>query len=157
MDIRIRWQIRRDLKEVLEIERNSFAIPWQERDFIEALRERNVIGQVAVDVTDDKELIAGYMIYELHPDRLHLLNLAVDPESRNKGVARSLINKLLSKLSPDRRRFISLEVQDINLPAQLFFKSMGFRAVDILKNYYDDTDSDAYMFEYKCKQFANSQ
>ena len=65
--VHIRWMIRRDMMEVLEIENQSFEFPWSEEDFIRCLRQRNCIGMVA----EHDERVAGFMIYELHRNRLH--------------------------------------------------------------------------------------
>jgi len=45
--VHIRWMIRRDMPEVLEIEDRSFEFSWSEEDFIRCLRQRNCIGMVA--------------------------------------------------------------------------------------------------------------
>jgi ribosomal-protein-alanine N-acetyltransferase len=138
--------IRRDMAEVLEIERQSFEFPWFEEDFIRCLRQRNCIGMVA----EQGERVVGFMIYELHKTRLHILNFAVAPEFRRRGVGRQMVDKLLCKLSSQRRTRITLEVRETNLPAQLFFKSSGFRAVTVLRAYYEDSPEDAYLMQYRC-------
>ena len=74
-DLHIRWMIRRDLPTVLEIEESNFEFPWTEDDFLRCLRQRNCIGMV-VELDDE---IVGFMIYELHTNRLHILNFAVAP------------------------------------------------------------------------------
>ena len=141
----IRWMCSMDLNQVLEIEADSFEFPWSERDLLRALQQRNTIGMVV----EAGRGIAGYMLYELHPKRLHLLNLAVDTSCRRQGVGTSMIRKLVGKLSSDRRKRILLEVRERNLPAQLFFRSHGFKAIDVLSDFYDDTTEDAYLFERK--------
>lgn len=144
--VHIRWMIRRDMNEVLEIERQSFEFPWFEEDFIRCLRQRNCIGMVA----EQGERVVGFMIYELHKTRLHILNFAVSEEFRRRGVGRQMIEKLLSKLSSQRRTRITLEVRETNLAAQLFFKHAGFRAVTVLRAYYEDSPEDAYLMQYRC-------
>lgn len=141
--VHIRWMIRRDMAEILEVEQGSFEFPWSEEDFIRCLRQRNCIGMVAE--CDDR--IVGYMIYELHKTRLHILNFAVHPSLRQQGVGRQMAMKLASKLSHQRRTRILLEVRETNLDAQLFFRSVGFRAVSVLRDFYDDTTEDAYLME----------
>lgn len=143
--VHIRWMIRRDMPSVLAIEESSFEFPWSEEEFIRCLRQRNCIGMVAEH--DDE--VVGFMIYELHKNRLHLLNFAVDPEMRRSTIGRSMINKLVSKLSMDRRNRILLEVRETNLDAQLFFKDLGFRAISVLRDYYEDTTEDAYLMQYR--------
>src|SRR5436190_2514550 len=123
--VHIRWMIRRDMPEVLAIENDSFEFPWCENDFLRCLRQRNCIGMVAEH--DDR--VVGFMIYELHKARLHVLNFAVGSRSRRLGIGTQMIEKLVGKLSLQRRNRILLEVRETNLAAQLFFRSSGFRAV----------------------------
>ena len=142
--VHIRWMIRRDMPEVLEIERASFEFPWFEEDFIRCLRQRNCIGMVA----EHAEHVVGFMIYELHKTRLHILNFAVSPSVRHRAVGRQMIDKLIGKLSSQRRTHISLEVRETNLSAQIFFRESGFRATNVLRDFYDDSPEDAYVMEY---------
>ena len=143
--VHIRWMIRRDMAEVLDIERESFEFPWYEEDFIRCLRQRNCIGMVA----EHGERVVGFMIYELHKSRLHILNFAVADAFRKRDVGRQMAEKLISKLSSQRRTRISLEVRETNLPAQMFFKQLGFRATSVLRSYYEDSPEDAYLMQFR--------
>lgn len=140
----IRWMIRRDMEQVLGIERRSFEFPWSENDFLQCLRKRNCIGMVA----ERGDAIIGFMIYELHKTRLHILNFAVDPMCRRGGVGAQMSEKLIGKLSSGRRTRISLEVRETNLAAQLFFRTVGFRATSVLRDFYDDSTEDAYLMQF---------
>lgn len=141
----IRWMIRRDMPEVLKIESECFEFPWSEDDFIRCLRQRNCIGMVAEH--DDR--VVGFMIYELDKTRLHVLNFAVAAGFRRRGVGTQMVAKLVGKLSTQRRTRITLEVRETNLAAQLFFRSSGFRAVRVLREFYEDTPEDAYLMQYR--------
>jgi ribosomal-protein-alanine N-acetyltransferase len=143
--VHIRWMIRRDMREVLDIEQTSFEFPWLEEDFIRCLRQRNCIGMVA----EHGDRVVGFMIYELHKSRLHILNFAVCDQARHRGVGQQMIDKLISKLTSQRRTRISLEVRETNLVAQLFFKASGFRATSVLRSYYEDSPEDAYVMQYR--------
>jgi len=143
--VHIRWMIRRDMPAVLNIEAASFENPWSEDELIRPLRHREVIGMVA-ELADE---VVGVMIYELHKNRLHLTNFAVAPHVRRQGVGSTMVEQLSSKLSQDRRNRIMLEVRESNLAALLFFKSQGFRAIKILRDYYEDTTEDAYLMQYR--------
>src|SRR5438105_8894740 len=103
----IRWMIRRDMAEVLDIESDSFEFPWFEEDFIRCLRQRNCIGMVA----ETSERVVGFMVYELHKHKLHILNFAVNGAHRRKCVGTQMAKKLISKLSPDRRSRVLLEIR----------------------------------------------
>ena len=143
--VHIRWMIRRDMLEVLEIEAESFEFPWLEEDFIRCLRQRNCIGMVA----EHEDRVVGFMVYELNKTRLHVLNFAVAADYRRMGVGSQMIAKLIGKLSAQRRTRIMLEVRETNLPAQLFFRENGFRAVSVLRDFYEDTPEDAYLMQYR--------
>src|SRR6202023_1574035 len=125
--VHIRWMIRRDMPEVLQTEQESFEFAWAEEDFLRCLRQRNCIGMVA----EQGEKVVGFMIYELHKNKLHILNFAV------------------SKLSSHRRTRITLEVRETNLAAQLFFRSQNFKAVRVLRSFYEDSGEDAFVMQYR--------
>ena len=143
--VHIRWMIRRDMPEVLLTEQQSFEYAWTEEDFLRCLRQRNCIGMVA----EQGEKVVGFMIYELHKSKLHILNFAVHPACRRCGVGSQMVAKLISKLSSHRRTRITLEVRESNLAAQLFFSKQGFRATRVLRAYYEDSGEDAYLMEYR--------
>lgn len=151
ISVHIRWMIRRDMPEVLNIEKSSFEFPWSEEDFIRCLRQRNCIGMVA----EYDERVVGFMIYELHKDQLHVLNFSVRPDVRRRGVGMQMVNKLVGKLSQQRRNRIVLEIRETNLAAQMFFKNLDFRAVSVLRDYYDDTVEDAYVMQFRFKGEAS--
>jgi ribosomal-protein-alanine N-acetyltransferase len=145
--VHVRWMIRRDMPEVLAIEQQGFEFPWVEEDFVRCLRQRNCIGMVA----EHEDRVLGFMIYELHKARLHVLNFAVAADWRRRGVGAQMVAKLVGKLSPQRRNRITLEVRETNLAAQLFFRSQGFRAVCVLRGFYEDTPEDAYVMQYRMR------
>jgi ribosomal-protein-alanine N-acetyltransferase len=143
--VHIRWMIRRDMPEILRIEQENFEYPWVDDDFIRCLRQRNCIGMVA----EHEDRVVGFMIYELHKSRIHVLNFCVDPAYKRQGIGSQLVAKLIGKLSSQRRLRILLEVRETNLAAQLFFRENGFRAISVLHGYYEDTPEDAYLMQYR--------
>lgn len=147
----IRWMIRRDMAAVLDIEQQSFEFPWSEEEFIRCLRQRNCIGMVA----ERDSQVVGFMIYELHKNRLHLLNFAVASALRRTGVGTAMVEKLSSKLTADRRNRIMLEVRETNLDAQIFFRQRGFRAISVLRSFYEDSPEDAYLMQYRHRATAD--
>jgi ribosomal-protein-alanine N-acetyltransferase len=148
--VHIRWMIRRDMPEVLAIEHASFEYPWCEEEFLRVLRQRNCIGMVA----EYGERIVGFMIYELHRNKIHVLDFACHPEFRRQGVGRQMVAKLVGKLSNQRRSRIALFLRETNLSAQLFFRVMGFRAMEVVREHYPDTGEDAYTMHYHMDESA---
>lgn len=132
--------------EVLNIEQACFEHYWTEEDFLATLRQRNCIGMVAIDL--EQQPILGFMLYELHNTKMRILKFAVHPDYQRQGIGTAMVNRLKDKLSQQRRKELTLETRESNLPSQLFWKSQGFQCVDVLRQHYDDTDEDAYRFEY---------
>ena len=149
--IQLRWMIRRDMPEVLAIEQEAFEFPLSDEDFTRCLRQRNCIGMVA-EVGDS---VVAFMIYELHRTRLHVLNFAVRRSHRRLGIGTQMMGKLFAKLSVERRDRILLEVRERNLPAQVFFRSLGYRAITVLKDFYEDSTEDAYLMQFLSAEAAS--
>ena len=144
IEVNIRWMIRRDMPEVLEIE-SSFEFPWSEEEFIRCLRQRNCIGMVA----EYNEKVAGFMIYELERSEIRVLNFVVHPDLREAGVGRQCVAKLVGKLSKERRNKITLEISEASLAGLEFFKAMRFKAVGVLRNHYEENSDAAIAMEYR--------
>lgn len=140
----IRWVIRRDMPEILEIEQLSSDHPWSEDFFLAQLRKRNCIGMVA----EAGDKVVGFFVYELHSHHIDILNFAVHTGWRHQGVGSQMISKLWTKLSPGRRERIYLHVRETALDMQFFLKAEDFVAVDVCRGFYGDTGEDAYHFRY---------
>jgi ribosomal-protein-alanine N-acetyltransferase len=143
-----RWIIRRDMPEVLDIERDSFPLAWTEEDFLRCLRQRNQIGMVAE--LGDK--IVGYMIYALHKSKVEVLNFAVHSAYRRRGVGEQMVAKLVGKLAGHRRTRITLITNEQNLRSQLFWQACGFEAIRVERGYYEATGDDGYVFCYRLRE-----
>lgn len=144
----VRWMLRKDMPEVVNIEELCFECPWPEEQFISVLRRPSVIGKAALCGGH----VVGFMVYELYKTRVHLLSIAVHPNCWRQGVGAMLIRDLLGNLRVDRRNRVMTEVRECNLPAQLFMKAQGFRATNVLYQFYDDCDEAAYVFLYRIRQ-----
>lgn len=153
MSIDVRWLIRVDMPQILDIESESFETCWSEDEFIRCLRQRNCIGIVA----EENDCVLGYLVYELHKDRFHVLNFAVAKAARRRGVGTAMLKRLIGKMAPTGRRRIMLEVRESNLDAQCFFRAIGFKAVSVLRDFYDDTDEDAYVMQCRVNQEATTR
>lgn len=143
--IRIRWLIRRDLDRVLQIERASFAAPWNIGDFYAVLKHRTVTGIAAE--AESSGLVVGYAVYDMRPDRIELINLAVAPDYRLRWIGKQLVRWLIDRLQ-GRRNLIRARVSERNLGAQLFFRYQGFVATGIEREPYGEPDHDAYVMDF---------
>lgn len=142
--VHIRWLIRRDMPQVLGIENECFEYPWNKSDFANVLRQSFTIGLVA----EYQEMIVGYIIYQLLPGRISIMNLAVKSSMHRSGIGQQMLDLLKAKLKEQNRKQIHTLVRETNLPAHLFLKSQGFRAVKVNKLEYIDSHEDSYLFEY---------
>jgi ribosomal-protein-alanine N-acetyltransferase len=145
IEAHIRWLTRADMPEVMRIEQASFDDPWSKKEFDEILRDRDIVAQAAASRRFGNVL--GYSVYRLAKRQFEIINLAIAPEDRRYDVATQLVANLTGRLDRDRRHRVIANVRETNLGAQLFFRSCGFRAVEVLRNHFDNGES-AYRFEY---------
>lgn len=146
-DSQVRWMVSVDLPRVIVIDKACFVKPWGEQEFRAALRQRNMIGMVLEELDD----ILGYMIYEILDDSIDLLRIATHPDHQGSGCSRKLLDKLKTKVGISyKRKGITVTVPETNLPAQLLFRAMGFKAVKVIRNAFDGEDG------YKMRFFSDS-
>lgn len=138
-----RWMIRKDLPDVVRIEQLSFDRPWTEAEFINACRSVFIVPRVA---QRDNEIV-GYMLYELNSRNYKVVNLAVDPKYRREGIGGELMRWLTGRLSGKRTEVIA-EPSERNLPAHLFFRSLGFKGKSVIRDPWN-TGEDAYLMAYR--------
>lgn len=143
LPVDIQWMIRRDMDDVLRIEAACFEHPWAKDDFLHVLRHRNCIGMTA----KSHGINVGFMIYELFPRRLELLNFAVNPDDQRLRIGSQMISKLAAKLPQQRRKAITLFIRESNLTGQLFFRSHGFQATGYSRQHFD-TGEDAIKMRF---------
>lgn len=141
----IRWAIRRDMPEMLEIDRRSFKHPWDEEEFLRCLRLRDHIGMV-IEVG---ESVVGFMIYQLCKTRLHVVNFAVHPAWRRRSLGEQMAKRLVGKLQHHRRTRVALDIRETNLVGQLFFRACGFKATRVERAFFADSREDAFRMEYR--------
>jgi ribosomal-protein-alanine N-acetyltransferase len=131
-----------DIPELLSIETLSFESAWTEKDFLFCFRQSDYRRIVATMTPGS--IIIGFVIYDCHSRRARIINFAVRPDCRRRGVGRTMVNSVVSEMSS--RTPIKVLLRETNLPAQLFFRDCGFAATSIVRGNYRDSDEDAYDF-----------
>ncbi|HMK44578.1 MAG TPA: ribosomal protein S18-alanine N-acetyltransferase, partial [Dissulfurispiraceae bacterium] len=87
--------------------------------------------------------VVGYIVVRIVADEAHLHDIAVHPAQRRRGIARSLMDRVLDELRTGGTRFFFLEVRKSNEAAHLFYSSFGFRAYALRRGYYASPEEDA--------------
>jgi len=128
-----------DLPSVVAIERLSFSTPWSETSFFNEIYKRHSTAKVFVA----GERVIGYMCANQIADEGHILNLAVHPDFRGRGIANTLVKNILEELKENACRFLYLEVRASNNVARKLYEGFGFSIVGTRKEYYTEPKEDA--------------
>jgi ribosomal-protein-alanine N-acetyltransferase len=127
-----------DLPQVVAIERRAFPTPWSLAMFVLELSKPSGVCLAAVE---DNHLV-GYLVCSRYDNAWHLMNVAVDPDRRRRGIASTLLDRLFAATDDGRGRF-TLEVRPSNQPAIALYERVGFRAAGTRRRYYQDNGEDA--------------
>jgi ribosomal-protein-alanine N-acetyltransferase len=126
-----------DLPSVISIERRSFPTPWSLAMFVLELSKPSGICLAA----EDSEGLIGYLVCARYDDVWHLMNVAIHPERRRRGIATELVERLFDEAGPGAR--FTLEVRVSNGPAIAMYQRFGFRSAGRRRRYYHDNGEDA--------------
>ena len=130
-----------DLGEVSRIERASFADPWGPGDFRSVLASPQTIFLVAGD--EASEALAGYAIALTVLDESEILNIAVDPAVRGRGLGGRLLDSALAEVARRGAVAAFLEVRESNVAARELYRSRGFEELSRRRGYYRTPVEDA--------------
>jgi [ribosomal protein S18]-alanine N-acetyltransferase len=126
-----------DLPQVVAIERRAFTTPWSLAMFVLELSKPSGICLAAVVETE----LAGYIVCSRYDAVWHVMNVAVDPDRRRRGIATALIVALLDRIGDDAQ--VTLEVRRSNTGALALYERFGFRSAGVRPRYYADNGEDA--------------
>jgi [ribosomal protein S18]-alanine N-acetyltransferase len=126
-----------DLPQVVAIERRAFGTPWSLAMFVLELSKPSGICLAAE--TEDE--LVGYLVCSRYDTVWHLMNVAVDPDRRRRGIGSALIAALLHQVGDDGQ--LTLEVRRSNTGAVALYERFGFRSAGVRPRYYADNGEDA--------------
>ena len=132
-----------DLKAIDEIERRSYPTPWSRSMFAGELAKPSSICLGAFEADGDDGRLCGYLVVSRYVDAWHVMNIAVAPEQRGRGIATMLLERLFELTADDEHRGYTLEVRVSNDTAIRLYERLGFEARGIRRGYYTDNREDA--------------
>jgi ribosomal-protein-alanine N-acetyltransferase len=138
--VKIRFAGSDDMLSVGLIERDCFADPWGSREFTSALEAPQTIFLVA---EDDEGVVAGYAIALAVMDEAEILNLAVRPELRGRGIGGELLDAAVAEVKSRGAEQIYLEVRESNDAARKLYAARGFGEITRRTKYYRHPVEDA--------------
>ncbi len=156
-----------DLPQVIAIERRSFPTPWSLAMFVLELSKPSGVCLTAVEraeparaVAGDgnrpararREKVVGYLVCSRYDQVFHLMNIAVDPSTRRRGLGAALLQAMIARAGEDEA--YTLEVRTSNAPAIALYERFGFRSVGTRPRYYVDTGEDA-MIMWRTTEIAS--
>jgi ribosomal-protein-alanine N-acetyltransferase len=140
LNVELRALEARDLDAVEEIERASYPTPWSRSMFAAELQKPS---SLAIGAYHEAGGLVGYAIVSRYVDAWHLMNIAVIPEFRRRGIGQSLLERVFEITETDPRRGYTLEVRVSNAEAIRLYERLGFEARGIRRGYYTDNREDA--------------
>ena len=129
-----------DLPQVVAIERRAFPTPWSLAMFVLELSKPSGVCLAAVR----DGVVVGHLVCSRYDTVWHLMNIAVDPSARRRGIAAALLTELLRRIDDGSGGVqLTLEVRPTNHPAIALYERFGFRSAGTRPRYYQDNGEDA--------------
>jgi ribosomal-protein-alanine N-acetyltransferase len=129
----------RDLNAIEEIERVAYPTPWSRSMFSSELAKPS---SICLGAFEGDQLL-GYMIVSRYVDAWHVMNIAVAPDRRRRGLAERMLGTLFELTAGDGRRGYTLEVRVSNTGAIALYERLGFTSSGVRRGYYTDNREDA--------------
>ncbi|WP_243300492.1 ribosomal protein S18-alanine N-acetyltransferase [Bacillus litorisediminis] len=128
-----------DLDDIMEIEHQSFTLPWKRDAFVRELTSNPYARYWVVEVNGK---VIGYSGVWIVMDEAHITNIAVLPDYRGHGFGKQLLIKTMQLAKSYNAKVVTLEVRVSNIVAQNLYRSLGFQPGGIRKGYYTDNNED---------------
>lgn len=125
--------------QIAKLEKLCFVDPWSEKSIASELDNKLAFWLVATE----QEQVVGYIGSQTVMDETDMMNVAVHPDFRRKGIAEALIGTLVGKLREMGSHCLTLEVRASNAPAIALYEKLGFFEIGRRKNYYRNPREDA--------------
>ena len=130
-----------DIADLGSLERVCFSDPWSDDALLHDLTENRSAHYLVARLPDGR--LAGYVAWWQILDEAEIVNLAVAPDLRGRGIGRQLMDSLLEQTRFEGAKGIRLEVREANRPARRLYEQTGFEQIGLRKNYYADNGENA--------------
>ena len=137
-----------DLSAIEAIEQRAYPTPWSRSMFASELAKPT---SICLGAFEGAELV-GYVINSRYVDAWHVMNVAVDPDERRRGIATLLLDRLFEATDDGTRRGYTLEVRVTNQGAIDLYTQLGFEPRGIRRGYYTDNREDALIMWRDARQ-----
>ena len=105
-------------------------------------------------VATARAAVAGYVVAHHAADEGEILNLAVTPLHRRRGLGRALVRHVLGRLARRMVKIVFLEARQSNTAARRLYESLGFVGVGRRPGYYRRPVEDAVILRVTLAQVA---
>jgi [ribosomal protein S18]-alanine N-acetyltransferase len=162
MVVELRDAIARDLTRITEIERMAYSTPWSLKSFERELTlpfSRTLVASLSAtklmpEVASDNAGLVGFLCRWLVADECHILNIAVDPEYRRRGVGFFLLETTIAEASSKQASCVTLEVRRANFAARQLYRKLKFEERRLRRHYYGPGE-DAIVMELQLPNAAH--
>ena len=141
-----------DVRSIWEIEKLSYPAPWSLWCFLAEYANSKSTLLIAGPPPPEPWETWGFAVFWVVADEMHLLNLAVHPAQRRRGIARFLLTAALDKARAQGAAVVWLEVRPSNAAALSLYHSFGFKEIGIRPGYYTDNGEDALIYAFSWEE-----
>ena len=137
--IRIEEMKAEHVAQIAQLEKICFPDSWSERSIASELSNPLSYWIVALE----GDVVAGYVGSQSVLGESDMMNVAVHPDYRRRGIAERLVTELISALKDRGNYQLTLEVRVSNFCAQKLYEKLGFSLVGKRPRYYQNPKEDA--------------
>jgi len=147
----IRFMTLEDLPRILELEKEIYPSPWPEESFYYEIEARE---SYVLEVKESRAIV-GYLCGIRVFDEYMVNNIALKPDYQGYGLATLLISKVLMRQYRLGCQNCFLEVRVTNDKAIKLYDRIGFKTINVRKNYYSNPVEDAFVMRCILKEFID--